>query len=206
MVKLFDKITGTTTSFDSEGVTDSTATWKTDQFKEWWVTIDGTEYLITSNNATKLFFSNSISSNNSYIIAFVGREFLTQTESDASNTIKIPDALIAKKYNQANFDLSNKIFSYLRGLYRQDFDPLEQIFNIYAMQQSFAYLVLAKIYQDLMIDQESFEGFKGYNMYEKSYNDGINDSLSLLQIDLDKDGVVDVEEEKGFLSSAILAR
>ncbi len=206
MVKLFDKITGTTTSFDSEGVTDSTATWKTDQFKEWWVTIDGTEYLITSNNATKLFFSNSISSNNSYIIAFVGREFLTQTESDASNVIKIPDALIAKKYNQANFDLSNKIFSYLRGLYRQDFDPLEQIFNIYAMQQSFAYLVLAKIYQDLMIDQESFEGFKGYNMYEKSYNDGINDSLSLLQIDLDKDGVVDVEEEKGFLSSTILAR
>lgn len=206
MVKLFDKITGTTTSFDSEGVTDSAATWKTDEFKEWWVTIDGTEYLITSNSATKLFFSNSISSNNSYIIAFVGREFLTQTESDASNTIKIPDALIAKKYNQANFDLSNKIFSYLRGLYRQDFDPLEQIFNIYAMQQSFAYLVLAKIYQDLMIDQESFEGFKGYNMYEKSYNDGINDSLSLLQIDLDKDGVVDVEEEKGFLSSTILAR
>ncbi len=206
MVKLFDKITGTTTSFDSEGVTDSTATWKTDQFKEWWVTIDGTEYLITSNNATKLFFSNSISSNNSYIIAFVGREFLTQTESDVSNVIKIPDALIAKKYNQANFDLSNKIFSYLRGLYRQDFDPLEQIFNIYAMQQSFAYLVLAKIYQDLMIDQESFEGFKGYNMYEKSYNDGINDSLSLLQIDLDKDGVVDVEEEKGFLSSTMLAR
>lgn len=206
MVKLFDKITGTTTSFDSEGVTDSTANWKTDQFKEWWVTIDGAEYLITSNNATKLFFSNSISSNNSYIIAFVGREFLTQTESDVSNVIKIPDALIAKKYNQANFDLSNKIFSYLRGLYRQDFDPLEQIFNIYAMQQSFAYLVLAKIYQDLMIDQESFEGFKGYNMYEKSYNDGINDSLSLLQIDLDKDGVVDVEEEKGFLSSTILAR
>lgn len=206
MVKLFDKITGTTTSFDSEGVTDSTATWKTDQFKDWWVTIDGNEYLITSNNANKLFFSNSISSNNSYIIVFIGREFLIQTESDASNTIKIPDALIDKKYNQANFDLSNKIFSYLRGLYRQDFDPLEQIFNIYVMQQSFAYLVLAKIYQDLMIDQESFEGFKGYNMYEKSYNDGINDSLSLLQIDLDKDGVVDVEEEKGFLSSTILAR
>lgn len=206
MVKLFDKITGTTTSFDSEGVTDSTATWKTDQFKDWWVTIDGNEYLITSNNANKLFFSNSISSNNSYIIVFIGREFLIQTESDASNTIKIPDALIDKKYNQANFDLSNKIFSYLRGLYRQDFDPLEQIFNIYVMQQSFAYLVLAKIYQDLMIDQESFEGFKGYNMYEKSYNDGINDSLSLLQIDLDKDGVVDVEEEKGFVSSTILAR
>ncbi len=206
MVKLFDKITGTTTSFDNQGITDSTATWKTDQFKDWWVTIDGTEYLITSNTSTKLLFSNSLSSNHNFSIAFVGREFLTQTESDASNIIKIPDNLIEKKYNQANFDLSNKIFSYLRGLYRQDFDPLQQIFNIYVMQQSFAYLVLAKIYQDLMIDQESFEGFKGYNMYEKSYNDGINDSLSLLQIDLDKDGVVDVEEEKGFLSSVILTR
>ncbi len=206
MVKLFDKITGTTTSFDNEGVTVSTVDWKVNQFKEWWVTIDGTEYLITSNTSTKLLFSNSLSSNHNFSIAFVGREFLTQTESDASNTIKIPDNLIEKKYNQANFDLSNKIFSYLRGLYRQDFDPLQQIFNIYVMQQSFAYLVLAKIYQDLMIDQESFEGFKGYNMYEKSYSDGINDSLSLLQIDLDKDGVVDVEEEKGFLSSVILTR
>ena len=124
MSKLFDKITGTITSYDSDGVTDSLASWTVDYYKDWFVTLDGTEYKITSNTATTLSFANSIASNLSYSIAFVGRTFLTELESDAANTTKIPDALISKKYNQTNSDVHNKVFAYLRNYYKTDFDPL----------------------------------------------------------------------------------
>ena len=33
-------------------------------------------------------------------------------------------------------------------------------------------------------------------MYEKNYNDGIKDGLSLIQIDFDEDGEADAEEKK----------
>lgn len=195
MAKLFDKVTGTSTSFDSNGITDSSASWVADQFKNWFVTFNSVEYKITSNTATTLVFDNAIVADNTYEIAFVGRTFLTEIESDASNTTKISDEDISKKYNQTNTDLSNKVFAYLRTNYASDFDPLNYILNLEIMQQSFAYYLLGKIYQDLMIDQESFEGFKGYNMFEKSYNDGVRDALSLLQLDSNKNGEADPVEK-----------
>lgn len=195
MVKLFDKVSGTSTSFTATGITDSSASWTVDEFKDWFVTFDGTEYKITSNTTDTLVFDNAIVANNTYEIAFIGRTFLTEMESDMSNATKVPDALISKKYEQVNIDLSNKVFAYLKKLYTSSFDPLTKILNLEILQQSYAYNLLGKIYQDLMIDQESFEGFKGYNMYEKSYNDGIRDSLSLLQIDLNSDGEANANEK-----------
>jgi hypothetical protein len=207
MAKLFDKITGTGTNYDSNGISDSSASWEIDQFKDWFVVIGAIEYKIIANTATTLLFTNSISSNQTYIIQFIGRTYLTELESDLSNTTRVPDDLISKKYNQANLDIHNKVFSYLRGLYKSDFDPLTYIFNIEVLQQAFAYYMLAKIYQDLMLDQDSFEGFKGYNMYEKSYIDGIKDGLALLQIDYNKDGEVDVDEKTNSASTfSFLAR
>jgi len=203
MTKLFDKIIGTTTSFDGNSVSDSTASWTVDFYKDWQVVIDGTEYQITANTATSLSFSNSIAGNTTYSIDFIGRNSLTEIEGDASNQTKITDALILKKYNQANNDITNKVFSYLKNLYKTDFDPLANILNLAQMQQSFSYYVLAKIYQDLSIDQESFEAFKGYNMYEKSYIDTVKDSLALLQIDLDKNGVADADELNSYVSNSV---
>lgn len=195
MTKLFDKITGTITSYDSGGITDSSASFKADYYKDWFVTLGGIEYKITSNTATTLSFENSISSNLDYSIEFLGRTFLTELESDCANTTKVPDALIEKKYNQANNDIHNKIFAYLRGYYKGTYDPLVNIFNLIVMQQSFGYYVLSKIYQDLMIDQDSFESFKGYNMYEKSYIEGVKDSLALLQLDINSDSTIDAKEK-----------
>jgi hypothetical protein len=195
MSNLFDKVTGTTTSFDSSGVTDSSASFTVDYYTGWYVTIDSVEYLITSNTATTLVFANSIAANADYSIAIVGRTFLTKIESDGANTTKIPDALIEKKYDQVNTDIQNKIFAYLRGYYTTTFDPLANILNPLVMQQSFAYSVLAKIYQDLMIDQDSFESFKGYNMYNKDYIEAVKDAISLLQVDFDEDGTVDASEK-----------
>jgi len=194
MTKIFDKITGTSTSYDASGITNSGASFTVNYYKSWYIVISGIEYQITGNTATTLSFANSLAGNVDYSIEFIARDRLAEIESDSSNTTKMTDSLILKKYNQANNDITNKVFAFLKNYYKTDFDPLANILNLAQLQQSFAYYVLARIYQDLSIDQDSFESFKGYNMYEKSYNDGIKDSLALLQIDFDEDGVVDNSE------------
>ena len=194
MSNLFDKITGTTTAFDANGITDSTKSFTINYYVGWFIVINLTEYKITANTATTISFANSLSANDTYSIDFVGRTFLTELESDLSNSTKVPDALILKKYNQVNVDITNKVFAYLRKLTTESFNPLANILNPLIMQQSFAYSLLSKVYQDLTIEQESFESFKGYNIYEKSYNDGIKDSLALLQIDLNEDGTASASE------------
>lgn len=197
MTNLFSKETGLATSFTSTKIVDSTKIWKTNQFQNWFVAINSQDYQIVSNNSNELIFNNNltISSNLNYTISFVNRARLSEVESDSLDTIKIPDDLINKKYNQANNDISTKIFANLRSFTKTDFNPLSNIANLYAMQQVFCYFVLAKIFQDLSINQDSFEAFKGYNMYEKSYNDNIKDAISLLQIDFDQSGTIDVNEQ-----------
>lgn len=197
MTNLFSKETGLATSFTSTKIVDSTKTWKTNQFQNWFVAINSQDYQIVSNNSNELIFNNNltISSNLNYTISFVNRARLSEVESDSLDTIKIPDDLINKKYNQANNDISTKIFANLRSFTKTDFNPLNNIANLYAMQQVFCYFVLAKIFQDLSINQDSFEAFKGYNMYEKSYNDNIKDAIALLQIDFDQSGTIDVNEQ-----------
>lgn len=195
MSYLFDKITGTSTAFASDKITDSTKSWKTNQFQNWFVTIDSIEYLIASNTETELFFSNTFEANKSYEISFVGRTKLTEIESDAADVAKMPTVLIAKKYSQANIDINAKVYSGLRSFIKTDFDPMQNILNLHVLQQVFSYYLLAKIYQDLAIDQDSFESFKGYNQYEKSYNDGIRDSIGMLQIDFNQSGEADASEK-----------
>lgn len=195
MSNLFDKETGTTTSFDSSKVTDSSKSWTVNQFKNWYIEINGTEYQIDSNTETELLFTNAIAANYSYTIAFVGRSKLTELESDCSNTTKIPSDLISKKYNQSNQDIHSKVFANLRSFLTSEFDPLNNIKNLYCLQQVFSYYLLSKIFQDLSISEDSFESFKGYNMYEKSYNDGIRDALSMLQIDFDESGTIEYDEK-----------
>lgn len=202
MDRLFDKTSGTSTSYNSSGITDSSAAWVVDEFVDWYVTIGSTEYLITANTTNTLSFTNALAANAAYEIAFVGRDYLTEIESECSDTTRIPSALISKKYAQVNNDLNNKVFAYLRNLCTNDtFDPLENILNLIILQQSFAYLLLTKIYEDLSIEQDSFESFKGFNMYGKAYNDTIKDALALIQIDFDEDGVADYDEKNKSVSS-----
>lgn len=194
MANIFDKITGTSTSFDENGITDNTKNFTVNYYVGWFIVINSVEYKITANTATTISFENSIVANSDYSIRFVGRTFLTELESDASNDIKIPDSLIDNKYNQVNVDITNKVFAYLRKLTTKDFDPLANILNLIIMQQTFAYLLLSKVYNDLTIDQNSFESFKAYNTYDKNYNDTIKDSLALLQIDFNEDGEANYNE------------
>jgi hypothetical protein len=196
MSYLFDKVTGTSSSFTSSGIIDITKTWQINQFQNWYVTIENIEYLIESNTETELVFSNTFITNKSYEISFVGRTKLTELESDASDVSKITSDLISKKYSQANKDIHAKVFSGLRTFINESFDPMENIKNIYVLQQIFSYYILSKIYQDLSISEDSFESFKGYNMYEKSYNDGVRDAIGMLQIDFNQSGVVDASEKR----------
>lgn len=203
MTNLFNKDTGTATSFDSNKITDATKSWKINQFKNWFISINGSDYQIVSNSTNEIVFANqlTIGSNLNYTISFVNRARLTEIESDSSDTLKIPDDLINKKYNQANNDISTKVFASLKSFIKVDFDPFTNIANLYSLQQVFSYFLLAKIFQDLSINQDSFEAFKGYNMYEKSYNDSVKDAISMLQIDFDQSGNISVDEQNHASSS-----
>lgn len=218
MTTLFDKVSGNYDSFNSSGITDSTASFKVDEFKDWYVTIAGTEFRITSNTATTLSFSNSLASIGSYEIAFVGRVYLNQIESDFSNTTKINDDLISKKYDQTNIDVSNRVVAYLRPLYGMDtffytpkgsfvndFDPLANILNLEIMQQVFAYYLIYLTFKDLSLDQESHNYFKSEDHFTL-FKNTIKDSLSLIQIDFDEDGEADSEEKRSAVSYTRLTR
>ena len=218
MTTLFDKVSGNYDSFDSAGVTDSTASFKVDQFKGWYVTISSVEYLITGNTATKLLFSNSIAAVGSYEIAFLGRTKLNEIESDFSNTTKINDDIISKKYAQANIDISNRVVAYLRGLYNMnrdyytvngaylnEFDPLANILNLDIVQQSFGYYVTYLIFKDLSIDQDSYNSFKSEDNFTL-FKDTIKTNLALIQIDFDEDGKASNEEKRNSVSYMRLVR
>ena len=201
----FDKISGSYTSYDSASITDSSATWVTNAYQNWYVTIASTEYKIESNTSDTLTFSNSLVATGTYEIAFLGRTYLTEIESDCSNSTKIPDALILKKYNQANIDIYNKLFAYLRKLYSTDFDPLTNILNVYILQQAYAYYMLYLLYTDLMILEGSFNQYKA-DLYYNQYKDTVKDALALIQIDFDEDGTADASEKTDSVGGVSLIR
>lgn len=197
MTNLFDGYSGIPTSHTATTLTDDTANWVVNQWVGWSICFrnDNLNFTIVSNTATTITWTGDLSGNpTTYDIHFVSRDKLAQIESDAANADLMSEDFLHKKYALANYDISAKVFAYLRSQYRSDFDPLANILNLTSLQQVYCYYVLAKAYQDLSINQDSFESFKGYNMYEKSYNDTIKDALSVLQLDLDQDGVVDNSE------------
>lgn len=218
MTTLFDKVSGTYDSFDSNGITDSTASFKVDQFKDWYVTIVNVEFRITSNTATTLSFTNSLGSTGSYEIAIVGRAKLTEIESDFSNTTKINNDLISKKYIQGSEDLNKRVTAYLRSLYGMDtiffarngsfvndFDPFENILNLEIMQQVFAYYLIYLVFKDLSLNQDSYDYFKSEDNFTL-FKSTIKDSLSLIQIDFNEDGEASTEEKRNAVSYTRLTR
>ncbi len=219
MATLFDKVSGTYESFDSNGITDNEAAFKENEFKDWYVVIGGVEFKIISNTATTLSFSNTLTATGSYEIVFIGRVKLTEIESDFSDSVKIPDALISKKYNQTNIDMSNRLFAYLRGLFgmntgsfvqrskfTNDFNPLENILNIEIMQQSFCYYLSYLIFKDLSIRHENNQNFVKSEDFFTLFKETIKDNLALIQIDFNEDGEADSEEKRNSVSYNRLTR
>jgi hypothetical protein len=205
MTNLFDNIIGSYTAADAESITDDTASWQENQFKNWYCIIQGDEYLITRNTATKLYFQNSVFPIGPYEIIFIFKTYILKTESDLSNTTKIPEDLLRKKYYITNLDLSQKVFAYIRSNFSVDFDPTKNILNLYVMQRAFAYYLLYLLYADLMISAEGFDNYKSVSYYEK-YSSMLKDALALIQLDYDEDGEVDWDEQKNSVSTKFLVR
>jgi len=193
---LFDKVSGTASSVTSLTLTDTTKTWRENQFKDWFVTISSTEFLIVSNTTDTLtLIGSTLTGTPTYEIAIVGRKYLEEIESDASDTTKMPDTLILKKYNQSNIDLDNKVFGYIRHTYKTYFDPTLNILNLEKMQRSYAYYMLYLLYSDLTLAQETFNTYKS-ELNNNQYSETLKDGLSLLQLDFNEDGEADASEKK----------
>lgn len=219
MTTLFDKVSGSYDSFNSTGITDSTAAFKIDEFKGWFVTTDqGGSFQVTSNDETTLSFSNALAAVGTYEIAFVDREYLKQIESDFSNRTKIDDDLISKKYSQSNVDMSKRVMAYLRSLYGMntsyyskngafvnDFDPLANILNLEIMQQSYAYYLSYLVFKDLSISQDSNNNYKSDDFFTL-FKSTVKDSLALMQIDFNQDGEASNEEKRNSVSYTRLTR
>ena len=165
MTTLFDKISGVSTETSGDGVVDSSADFRIDEFKGFFVCAGGVERLILSNTKTKLVTGFTFNNDGAYEIAIINRDYLNEIESDFSDTTKISDDLISKKYAQTNIDVSNRTVAYLRPLYGMDnsfykkngsfvddFDPLENILNLRIMQQTFAYYLIYLVFKDLSLD------------------------------------------------------
>lgn len=205
MANLFDTVEGNYTSATTTSIADSSAEWKVDQFKNWYVIVSGTEYKITSNTTNTLSFANSLPGTGSYKIIFIYRAYLLTLESDLSNTTKIPDSLLDLKYDPTNTKISNEVFAYIRVNFTSTFDPTQNMLNQYVMQEAFAYYMLYLIYLDLMISGDSFDKLKmeiNYNQYKED----LKNNKALLQLDFDEDGEADFNEEKNSVSTSFFGR
>ena len=205
-MSLFAKLLGSFDSFDSGGITDSAASFKPNYYTGWIALVNNVEYIITGNTASTLYFSNQITAVGDYEIAFIGRNYLIQFESDCSNLIKIPDQLITSKYYIADTDLTNEVTVYLRGLNTSSFNPLNNILNLTVLQPAFAYHVLDLIYRDLMIDGSSYEAFKSLDMYRKDYSSSLSVGKALLEVDYNQNGTADPNEVRISASTVFFSR
>ncbi len=200
MQKLFDKLSSTSTAYNSLYIEDSTLSLKDNQYQNFIIKINNAYYTITSNTSNKLYFANSLTANYSYEILFIDRDYLTKFDSDLSDTSRISDDLISKKYELVNIELSKELFFYLKPKITTTYNPLNYIGNLYDLQNLFSYKLLALIYADLSIQYESFETYKSQE-FAKKYKELKPSYFALINIDANADGIIDNDELKANLNS-----
>ena len=194
---MFDSISGSFDSFDSEGVTDSSLDLIAGSLRDWVITIDDEEYEITGNTTSKILFTNEISEVGDYTIDFVTKSLMVKFESEISDVTKFPVSLISSKIINTKKHFLNKIESNFNNLYldySDDINPLNLIANLYKVQLPFIYYCLAEIYGDVMYSRDDINNYK-VDKYMSKYRDLIKDSIANLRIDLDNDKVITNEEK-----------
>lgn len=199
---MFSQITGSFTTYDSEGITDTTQNFLTDALKDRIIIISSIEYTITGNTDTKILFTNTLSAGGSYQIDFVTRSMLEFYESDFTSATpptidRVSDGLIAKKFAVTNEVLSQKIKAFYRNLfalYSSDTNPLARIGNLYEVQSAFIYYMMADVYMDLMLTDEDINYVKR-DAYKSKFNDLWKDSVRLLAVDENNNNAIDNGEE-----------
>lgn len=196
LTTLFDKFTGDFTSYDNTKIVVDSADYKVNYYKGWFCVIDGTEYEITGNSKTEIFFNNSLSTAGTFEIVFIGREFLKRIDSDFEDSVKIPDNLISNKYLMASNDIQIRIEEALKLQITEDFNPIENILNLGNLQYAFSYHVCQSIFMDLNGDFGSSFYNERSVYFENHYKTNVKKALSTLIIDRDEDNEADYQEKK----------
>lgn len=194
LTTLFDKFTGDFTSYDNSKIVVAGADYKINYYKGWFCVINGTEYEITGNSATEIFFNNSLSAIGTFEIVFIGREFLKRIDSDFSDNAKIPDDLISNKYLMASNDIQIRIEEALKLQITDNFNPIENILNLDNLQYAFSYHIAQAVFMDLHGGGEFYNEKSAY--FETTYKVNVKNALSTLIIDRDQDNKADIEEKK----------
>lgn len=203
---MFETITGNYTAYDATGITDSSKNFVVDFYKNWIVTVGSTEYNCTGNTAQKLLFSNSLAATGSYKIEFANRNLLVRYESDMSDTVKVPDALITKKLLATVDHFTQKIKANFRNLYLNyddSVDPLSLIYNLSEIQTAFCYYAIAEIYADLKVSYDDNAQMKEQD-FRNRYKEIIKDCISLLAVDEDQSGTITNSEKATSAGKGVL--
>ena len=194
LTTLFNKFTGDFASYDNTKIVVAGADYKINYYKGWFCVINGTEYEITGNSKTDIFFNNSLSAIGNFEIVFIGRDFLKRIDSDFKDNVKIPDDLISNKYLMASNDIQIRIEEALKLQITDIFNPIENILNLDNLQYAFSYHIAQAVFMDLHGGGEFYNEKSGY--FETIYKVNVKNALSTLIIDRDQDNKVDIEEKK----------
>lgn len=194
LTTLFDKFTGDFASYDNTKIVVDGADYKVNYYKGWFCVINGTEYEITGNSKTEIFFNNSLSAIGTFEIVFIGRDFLKRIDSDFKDNVKIPDDLISNKYLMASNDIQIRIEEALKLQITDNFNPIENILNLNNLQYAFSYHIAQAVFMDLHGGGEFYNEKSGY--FETIYKVNVKNALSTLIIDRDQDNKADIEEKK----------
>jgi len=194
LTTLFDKFTGDFASYDNTKIVVAGADYKINYYKGWFCVINGTEYEITGNSKTDIFFNNSLSAIGNFEIVFIGRDFLKRIDSDFKDNVKIPDDLISNKYLMASNDIQIRIEEALKLQITDIFNPIENILNLDNLQYAFSYHIAQAVFMDLHGGGEFYNEKSAY--FETTYKINVKNALSTLIIDRDQDNKADIEEKK----------
>jgi len=138
-------------------------------------------------------------------LIFVNREYIQKFDDCVKDTTAVPDELLNDKITLATHEVNRQAFSYLRDLYKIDFDPIKNVKNSYVLQDAVSYKVLELLFWDLSLLQESFNDYKAIK-YEKNFKTALRDGLKLLLVDFNEDGEIDGDEKSKAASPVVLSR
>lgn len=205
---IFDSTTGTTTSFTTTTVTNSAKSYVTDIYRGWTLSIGGSEFEIKSNSDTVITLEeiNSLADNDDYTISLLTRSVLAKTDDKLSDTTLFSNSLVNAKIRQSYVDFEQKVFANFKHLlskFSTGEIPQDYIYNLFRIKQALVYYCLYLLFTDQSIQDEDFFVFKA-EQYKSRYKECFKDGISLVTVDLDKNGTYSNGELGSKMSSSMV--
>lgn len=173
--------TGNFTAYTSKDITIDFVMYE-NFFKNWTVEILTNSYAVTSNDSSKLFFTNSLSAIGAYKLTLLNRYSLSEIDDYILDSIRVSDVLLNKKISLAIQEIQNKVYRAFIQYKNDTFDFLDYVMNTGELKLSLSYLTLALLYEDLALVNDDNYIFKR-DMYMQSYKRTIMEAIDRLIID-----------------------